>query len=168
MQINIDVNSNLFILDDKTLTLLTKRVIKKLGNWVRHESLKRGKIAITLKSQSQLASRILRYKKNAGSSVKAWIGTSNLGVHVWDDVQQLKDGVKANGKFYAGAWVNYINSNHPLVWRKSKSDPKKIELVTTDIETPITAVMDQLSIEIPVKFNELLESELNAVLQQYN
>lgn len=167
MQININVNSDLFALDNKILTQLTRRVIKKLGNWVRRESLKRGKVAITLKSQHQLANRILKYKKNAGGSVKAWIGTSSLGVHAWDDVQQLKDGVRANGEFYAGAWVNYMNSNQPLVWRKSESDHKKIMLVTTDINQPITTVIDQLSIEIPAKFDELLEVELNAVLQQY-
>lgn len=165
MIIDLKVADDIQWLDEKSCERLAKSVIRKLGTWLRAESLKRGKVVIGIKNPKRLSRRFLRFSKLKGGAVKLWLGASPIGVDAWGDAVQTESGVKANGKFYEGAFINSAGGS-PMVWRrKDLSDSKSpIERVTQSIEQPVDDVMSWIVDNIQEKFNELLEAELNAIL----
>lgn len=165
MKIDITIEQELIGFDDKDLDKAIKKAVTKLGTWFNKEAMKRAKVNMRLLSPKRLAKRILKFKKSKGVAIKAWFGSSPIGVDSFGDVRQTDSGVYAGGEFYKGAFVNHMDSDEPMVWRRKTSDPQSgIERVTKPIDEQLESVMNDLSLEVNDKFAQLLEVELNAIL----
>lgn len=162
---NLDTtSSDLHLIPEEEITRLLGRVVNKLAVWVQKESIKHGR-TLKIRNIKTLHRRFLKYRSGT-TSAKAWLGTSPIGVDAWEDVRETDGGVFAAGEEHKGAWVNSMDSDQPLVWRRSNAANRNspIERVTKQIDSDVTTFLLSLETGLQTRFEEMIEEEINALL----
>ena len=109
-----------------------------------------------------LRSRFRQYKK--GHISKLWIGVNEISVNRTGKPIQNKLGVRVGSEFYEGAFISSMNSDEPLVFRRTSKQRKSIELVTVDISDNAESIVNNYLPDINRKFEEFFHREFKHVL----
>ncbi len=111
-----------------------------------------------------LRSRFRTYK-NGGIS-KLWIGVNEIGIHRTGNPVQNKSGVRVGSEFYEGAFISSMQSDQPLVFRRTGKGRSSIEMVTVDISEDTENIINNYLPDINRKFEEFFHREFRNVLSR--
>ncbi|MDW6016770.1 phage tail protein [Vibrio plantisponsor] len=111
-----------------------------------------------------LRSRFRTYKN--GRISKLWIGVNEIGVHRMGKPVQNKLGVRVGSEFYDGAFISPMQSDQPLVFRRTGKGRSSIEMVTVDISEDTENIINNYLPDINRKFEEFFYREFRNVLSR--
>lgn len=138
-----------------------QRAAALTNRWLRAVSM--AELGYELKIDNKaLRSRFRQYKK--GRISKLWIGVNEIGVHRTGKPIQNKLGVRVGSEFYEGAFISSMNSDEPLVFRRTSKQRKSIELVTVEISDDAESIVNNYLPDINRKFEEFFHREFKHVL----
>lgn len=164
MKIDVSFASDFKTLTDAEISQVIRKAIAKLVIWIKAEAKSKGRFYLKVRNTGLLNRRFMSYKRGKGLEAKLWLGAFVAGVEEFGEPQQTKEGVIVNEELHRGAFINYMNSDQPLVWRRTTKHRKSIERVTHSIESGVDQVMNDIAISAQSKLDELLGSEINAIL----
>lgn len=159
--LNIDIDESVL---DKLASMpeevnkAAKRAMRLTSNWLRVVTMTElgQELAIDTK---QMKTRFKVYQK--GMSAKLWIGVDAVAVHRIGHPIQTANGVQVGNRHFDHAFINPMNSDQLLVWRRTGKVRTDIELVSLDFKSEVDEILGSYGSDISRKFKEYFNNEFN-------
>lgn len=144
------------------LAKAARRTAQKTNRWLR--AITMAELGFELSISSRAISKRFRVYGRAGRTTKLWIGIRDIGVHRLGTPQQTSRGVEVGEHFFPGAFINPMDSDALLVWRRRSRVRTDIEMVRLDISEETESIVAQYLPQVNRKFRELFNHEFQDVL----
>lgn len=143
------------------LAKAVRRALSATNRWLRHTTMLELGFELSIDHKA-LKKRFRVY--GSGRMTKLWVGVREIGVHRLGHPQQTQDGVKVGSHYYPHAFINPMNSDRLLVWRRKTRVRSSLELVKMDIADESQAIIKRYEPRINRKFKEMFHREFRYVL----
>ncbi len=154
---------NKFEAFEDELPKVVQRAATLTNRWLRTVTM--AELGYELHIDNKALSSRFRTYKNGGIS-KLWIGVNEIGVHRTGNPVQNKSGVRVGSEFYEGAFISSMQSDQPLVFRRTGKGRSSIEMVTVDISEDTENIINNYLPDINRKFEEFFHREFRNVLSR--
>ncbi|MEL6113761.1 phage tail protein [Photobacterium sp. SP02] len=143
------------------LNKAVRRAIRSVNNWFKAVTMAELGFELNIEAKS-FRTRFRVYQ--SGRTSKLWVGVRKIGVHRLGKPVQTKSGVQVGEHFFDGAFINPMDSDQLLVFRRTMKGRKSIQLVTMDISDQAEEIIDSYLPELNRKFEEHFHREFRYVL----